>query len=245
MANKEFGFRQGLFEISSTQKENLGVRRATADGRTFRYALAGASALNPGKMGIAPTVNASLIHQAASAYALGTTVLTLTVTAPGTAIAENQFRGGYLQFDNGTSQGHQYVIDGNTAVAAAGTSIVVSIKPPGIKDTALTTGSYFSLIPSPWSGITESATPTNFPIGVAPVAVTAAYYYWAQTGGIANVLIGGTLLPTVGGELILGTVAGAVSMASSTYTGTKCKIGRALPGTHVAGRYSRVMLEID
>ena len=47
---KTVGFAQGLYEVSSIQKEELGMLRIEPDGRKFRYAKAGAVALSPGKI---------------------------------------------------------------------------------------------------------------------------------------------------------------------------------------------------
>jgi hypothetical protein len=63
-------------------------------------------------------------------------------------------------------------------------------------------------------GVTESTTEENVPVGIAPVAVTANYYYWAQTKGVANALISGT--PAVGSMLTLAATAGALAAINAT-----------------------------
>jgi len=218
---KNIGFRQGLYDISSTAKEALGTKRITNDGRIFRYAKAGASALAAGKMGVAAAIDAAHMDETGCiATPIGSRNVTLTVTA-GTAIVENQLAGGYLHINDNVGEGYQYPIVSNSAISASGTSIVVTLE-TGLK-VALTTASDFTLVHSPWYGVTESAVEESMPVGVAPVVVTAAYYYWAQTGGVAICLTAGT--PAVGANVTLGGVAGSVTgclntmtLTSATYT---------------------------
>ena len=49
---KRTGFQQGLLQESATAKEMVGTLRITRDGRKFRYAKAGGSALAAGKANI-------------------------------------------------------------------------------------------------------------------------------------------------------------------------------------------------
>ena len=241
-AKKLRGWRQGLHATSSTRKEVIGTLRETHDGRKFRYARAGSSDLTAGKMGVAPTLNASLVNQTmAEAVDVGVKVLTLTITAPGTAIAEDYFKGGFFQINDGDGEGIQYPILSSSAVAASGTSITITLE-NGIV-TALTTSSEFTLVPSPWMAVTESTTEESLPVGVAPVDVTANYYYWAQTGGVCCSLAAGS--HGVGGMLTLASTAGALAEVSSTFDPDQPICGTAWGTAGVSGEYKPVYLKID
>jgi hypothetical protein len=239
---KKAGFRQGIYEISSTCKEVVGMLRVLQDGRKYRYAKAGSTALVAGKMSHAAQSSAYHINEAIlAAVAVGAYQLSLTVTA-GAALAANQLRGGYLTINAGTGAGHQYEIDGNTAITASETAIYVSLKDP-IR-VALDTTSKFNLLHSPWYGTDESADGENFATGVAPMAVTASYYYWAQTGGPAVCLIYGT--PAVGSNLILSTnLEGALDVINTTVDVDVPIVGYTTHVAGVNGEYYPVFLKID
>lgn len=175
-------FSQGIHEISATRKERVGCLRVLEDGRKFRYAKNGALALVAG----APTEAAAAVAfhvnlAVAAAAAVGS--LSVTVTLGGTAATENQYKDGYLQINDADGEGHQYRIAGHPAQATTTGDLVVSLKDP-IK-VALTTSSKASLIYNMFSGVVVSTGTAVAPTGIPPVAVTAAYYFWSQTGGIA------------------------------------------------------------
>jgi len=190
---KNTGFAQGIYQQSVTAKEVLGTIRITKDGRKFVYCKAGASNLAAGKLNIAEDLDATWVNEAGVAtagIAVGEKSLSLTITAAGAAITENQFAGGYLQINDAAGEGHQYLIEYNSAVALSGTSINVTLAEP-IR-VALTSASEFTLVsPVGWK-VTESATATKLAVGVAPIAVTASYFFWNQVAGDAPVLIHGT-----------------------------------------------------
>ena len=239
---KKAGFAQGIYEQSATAKETLGTIRITQDGRKFRYAKAGASDLVAGKIGLGASLDAAHVNEAiTAAVAIGTYTLDLTVTA-GTAIAANGLRGGYFQVEDGTGEGQNLQIAGNSAISASGTSIQVSLEDP-IR-VALDTTSEFSLVRSPWYAVYESATGEQMPAGVAPIAVTTLYYYWAQTGGVANCLQEGT--PAVGTNLVISTsTAGSVAAATSGIDIDLPIVGYTYGTAGVAGEYTPVFLTID
>lgn len=232
---------QGIFDISSTQKEILGQLRHTPDGRKFRYSKAGASALAAGKVGVAPAAVANHINKnVAVAVAIGDKEVQVTVGA--TAVTADQYKDGFLQVNDGTGEGHQYPIESNTACDASGTTVV---KLQDHVKVALVTGgtSEVSLIYNPWTGVTESTTEENVPVGIAPVAVTAAYYYWAQTGGPAIALIAGT--PAVGTMLTLSATAGALAAINGTLDIDQPYFAQMLATAGVATEYKPVKLMID
>jgi hypothetical protein len=237
---KRSGFSQGIYEISSVAKEVIGTLRVLADGRKFRYCKAGASALAAGKLGVGAAIVAAHTNQAIlAAVAIGTKQITLIVTA-GTAIAADALKGGALQVNDATGEGYSYPIDTNTALTALGTEITVTLE-TGIK-VALDTTSEFTLVHNPCYGVVESTT-LEVPIGVPLVAVTAAYYYWAQTGGLVCGLITGT--PAAGSALQqCNGVAGAFEIYASG-TITYPPIARIHGTAGVDTEYKPVWLQID
>lgn len=241
---KKAGFAQGLYEVSSTKKEELGTLRITQDGRKFRYARAGASALGASKCGIAAAIAADVTNEAcAAAHAIGERVFQETITAAAAAYAADFFAGGFLQINDGTGEGHQYLIESSTAVDAGGTSISLALADP-LRVALVAADSEFTLVHSPWMGVTESDVEENLPVGIAPVAVPANYYYWAQTGGCAGALVSGT--PAVGSVLTLGAVAGALAAIATPLDVDVCyEVGKLYGRAGVDGETASVFLTLD
>ncbi|MBU0906688.1 MAG: hypothetical protein KKE05_00865 [Nanoarchaeota archaeon] len=239
---KKAGFAQGIYAQSVTAKETLGTLRITQDGRKFRYAKAGAADLAAGKFGLGAALSAYVVNEIILvAVAIGKQTLDLTITT-GTAIAENELRGGYFQVQDGTGEGQNLMIAGNTAMAASGTTIQVALEDP-IR-VALDTTSEFNLVRSPWWAVYESDTGEAFPGGVAPIAVTTLYYYWVQTGGVAICLQEGT--PAVGTNLVVSTAtAGSVAAATSSIDIDLPIVGYTYGTAGVANEYTPIFLTID
>jgi len=184
------GYGQEKIETSS-QKQKLGTRAVTPDGRVFYYAENSGSAITTSGQivdGIA-AVGAHDMDLAAAATSANelsfTSGTSLTVT-------KNQYKDGYVYFNDGPGQGEVYRIKENTAVSSAtGLKITVD-EPDGIR-TALTTSSLFGLMYSPYKDvkiIDGDGTMTTGPLGVTTIPVTADYFCWIQTAGPAAVLSG-------------------------------------------------------
>ena len=235
---KKAGFQQGVYQISSTAKETVGTLRILADGRKLRYAKAGASALAAGKMSVAAAVAAAVTNKACPATAIGEKVLTLTIASA--TYAEDYFKGGAMHINDAAGEGYAYPIAGSSAVTA-GTSITVTLE-EGIK-VALTTSSEFTLVHSPWMATVESSTEENLPVGIPVVAVTAEYYYWAQTGGPAIALYAGN--NAVGSMLTLSSTAGALAAINSTLDVDQPICAVAWGTVGVSTEYKPVFLKID
>jgi hypothetical protein len=204
---KTQGFKQGLMEISSRQMEDFGTLRITPDGRKFRYCKATAVALVPG-VALQPAVpTANHFNRSAVATVKGQTQVTFTVGA--TEVVANMYNDGYLQINAGTAGtlGRQYRIKSHTAVAAAGGSITVQLDEPLATALVVTTDK-LSLVPNPFNGVAIGAAGEGC-AGIVPVPVTASYFFWAQTGGVACCYVdnavdaGSALVPGGAGVLIL------------------------------------------
>lgn len=204
---------------STVKALELGTRAVTSDGRSFRFVLAGASALVPGTLLQAPAEVTTHQNLACAAAAIGDTEVTTTTTLTCTA---NQYAGGFISVGVTPGQGYLYKIASHPA--ATGAVVTLTLEDP-IR-VALTTSSRIDLVLSQFSGvIINPTTATSNPIGSAVTAVTAAQYGWAQNGGTCCLLADGTVV--VGTNLVASNAtAGAVEAA----TGVQASIGLAITG---------------
>ena len=184
------GYGQEKIETSS-QKQKLGTRAVTPDGRVFYYAEnSGTAITTAGQIvdGIA-AVGAHDGDLATAALAAG--ALTVTTTTSLT-VTKDQYKDGYLFINDNAAQGEVYRIKSNTAVASAASCEITIDEPDGIR-TAFTTGTQFGLMYSPYKDvkiIDGNGTMTTGPLGVTTIPVTADYFCWIQTAGPAAVLSG-------------------------------------------------------
>lgn len=204
---KTQAFFQGIYDISSVQKESLGCLRVLRDGRKFRYCKATAVALAPG-VNLQPAVpTANHINRSAATTAVGSIEVTFTVGA--TAVTEDMYKDGYLQINAGTAGtlGMQYAISSHTEVSSSGGSITVRLADP-LRTALVDTTDKLSLIPNPFNGVSIGAVQKGS-CGIVPTVVTASYYFWAQTGGVSPALLdnstatGSALIPAASGGLKL------------------------------------------
>jgi len=234
---KTQAFKQGIYEISSTQKETLGCLRVMADGRKFRYAKATAVALIPGVCLQCAAPTANHINRSAVATAIGSQQVTFTVVA--TEVTADMYKDGYLQVNAGTAGtlGRQYRIKSHTTVTSAGGSITVQLDEP-LGVALIATTDKLSLIPNPFNGVSEGAVQKPC-AGIAPVPVTASYYFWAQTGGVAAALLDNA---TAVGSNLIPAASGGVKLFVVDYL--QPVIGYAL-GVGVTNEYKPMFLTID
>jgi hypothetical protein len=194
--------------VSATQLADLGSIAETADGRTYRYSLNGAVDLAAGKFNTSPAKVANHTNIAVAAAAV-VNARSVSVTLAATATTAGQYDGGYLVVIDVAGQGCAYRIAGTPVIASSGTGVIQLAE--GIA-TALTTSSKVSLVPNPWSGSIISASAVAlFCNGTNNVAVTAANYYWSQTGGMASALSDGAITKGAG-AILSDAVNGAVEI---------------------------------
>lgn len=226
-----------LRTTSSTKQDMLGAIGMTADGRVFRYAKAGASNLDAGKLVVNADLNADVTNKTvARTYAAGVT--TIVVDAAGAVVAD-AYVDGFLTISDATGEGITYRVTGNTGTSGAG-EVTVTISQP--TQTALTIDvSEYTLTKNPWDSVVISATDqADMAVGVPNVAVTASYYFWAQTRGECAVLADEAV--TRGLALTIGTgVAGAVEALDAAGEPQIGVASEALVDTE----YRAVFLQID
>jgi hypothetical protein len=173
-----------VYKESANQEFALGTRLELWDGRVFRYAKNGASALGKGKMtqSVAPTAHHENIATGATA-AIGDTTVAIATTLS-TAMVLNEYAEGWLLINDATGEGQVYKIKGNDA----GTTGNIYLWDPLV--TALATTSEFTLVRNPFRAvIVFPTTATATPAGVPLIDVTAAYFFWAQVKGPAPLLV--------------------------------------------------------
>jgi hypothetical protein len=175
-----------------------------------------------------PTANH--INRSAVATVVGSTQVDVAVGA--TAVTANMYDGGYLQINAGTAGtiGRQYLISSHTVSAAGSETITVNLAEPLATALVVTTDK-LSLIPSPYNGVSVGAVAKTI-AGVCPVKVTASYYFWVQTGGVACAMIanatttGTVLVAGASGTLAIFLVdylQGVVGSAISVGVTNECK----------------------
>lgn len=234
---------QDLFDITVSGATNtagvfgdgamLGALATTGDGRHYRYVLAGASALVPGKLQQGSAEVTGNENLAVAAAAIGATSITTTSTVTLTA---NQLTGGFVMVTTSTGAGYQYQIGTHPAV----TSAVVTLQLVDPIIVALDTNSRVDLVPSIYSNvIINPASASGNPVGVAVAATPATYYGWVQCRGVANVLADGTV--TVGTTVVASNgTAGAVE----AFTGVQQVVGIAVTGIATT-EYGAIALTIS
>lgn len=214
---------QDVFSSVATQGTSLGARATLGDGRVFRYALAGITALVPGKLQQASAEDTSNYQNlAAAVLAVGDTVVTISTS---TTVTANALAGGYLTVTTSTGAGYTYQIAGNTATAGA-VGLVITLADPILAVTVAAT-TKFDVIPNPFSSLVVNPTAASSSVaGAAVYAVVAAQYGWVQTQGPVGLLVDDQ-------TVVVGTALSASNQAAGAvepFTGVQAMVGIALTG---------------
>lgn len=185
---------------------SLGAYGGTPDGRIYRYGLAGAVALAPGKVSVTPAVVANHQNRTTGNAALDT--FTVGVNVGATAATVDQYAGGYLTVNDSTGEGITYLIEGNSAAAGSDVLTVQLAEP--IKVALVTAVSEATLHVNPYSGLIVSPSAIAHHVaGVNNVTVPIASYAWFQVGGYCAILSDGIIAKGAQG-ILSDAVAGAV-----------------------------------
>lgn len=213
---------QGLFAQSETALHIVGDLVYANDGRIYRYAKAGGTALVVGTLQQAAAQVTGDQNLTAVAAAVGSTTLVSTTTVTVTA---NQYAGGFALITVTPGVGYMYKIGGHAAFTAAAPTFNLD----DAIQVALTTSSRIDLIKNPYDGaIINPATATSAPIGVAVFPVTANYFGWLQVGGIANILADGAI--TTGTNVSASNATAGAIEPSADAADLQASIGIAMSG---------------
>jgi len=229
---------QGIYEISATQKATLGTRIEFNDGRVFYYAKAGSSNLSAGKLVMSEGV-AQVNKSVSAAVSVGEYSVTVATSSAITTAQE-----GFLQVNDSDGEGLQYKIKTCAANSTTSTYTDFTLYDPVSK--ALTTNSQVTVVYNPFKNlVVTGTTKIGKVVGVPPVDVTADYYFWCQTWGLANILCDGT--PAADTLVTLGSVAGsfgALDVATGSAGVTNVPIGRTYGTVGVDTEYKPVWLSL-
>ena len=188
---------------TSEQKQKLGTRAQTPDGRVFYYALNSSAAITTAGFLVDGLVNEAdhdMDKAATAATAVGSTTVSLEITegSGGSGdLVKNEYADGYLIFNDGPGEGEVYRIKSHPAHDASSdaTCVFTLDEPDGIR-TALTTASLAGLHKNPYNAVAlvdgDAGNLNNRTgvLGVTTIPVTASYYCWLQTAGVASVSVG-------------------------------------------------------
>ena len=187
---------------TSSQKQKLGTRGVTPDGKVFYYAQNSGTAIVTAGMlvdGLLGEADHDMDKAATAAHSVGDTTISLEITegSGGSGdLVKNEYADGYMMFNDGPGEGEVYRIKSHPAhdSSADATAIITIDEEDGIR-TALTTASFAGLYKNPYNGIAivngdGTLTHRTGVIGVSTIPVTASYYCWVQTSGFAAVNMG-------------------------------------------------------
>lgn len=226
---------------SEKQEFPLGEKVVSSDGRTFRYCKCGGTATVVGKMYQAPAEITTHQGLTPAAAAIGATSVTVTLGATN-AVTANQYANGYLMVTTTPGQGYSYLIKSHPAAEASATLVLTLSDPVKI---ALTTSSVVDMVLNPYSGvIIQNTTKTSAVMGLAVNIITATYYGWIQTGGVACCFVDDSTI-AVGLEVVVSDQAhGAVEVIADGASELLPKVGRAITGIATT-EYGAIYLTLD
>lgn len=228
---------QDLFTTSTTQQHVLGEKAYSSDGRAFRYVRNGGTALVPGQVVQGPAIVANHVNLTPTATAaVGDRSMTVTLGA--TAATADQYAGGYLCVELGTTGAGQTLLIKSHPAANSGATLRLELEDAFVTATSGTVT--VSLIANRYNAVINTpTTATANIVGVSTVAIPASSFGWIQTRGIAGVLTSGT--PAAGTGVGAGTtLAGAVLVNTATLQpmGTVAKTG-------ITSQFTPVFLTLD
>ena len=225
---------------TSAQKHKLGTRMQIAD-REFVYVQAGED-ITVGLLvdGMAGTA-AHQVDLAVSAASAGATTVTLSGSL---TIAKDQYKDGWLIFNDVEEEGHMYRIKSNTAVSSA-TGCVLTLDEEDGLATAITTSQQVGIYENPYKEVEihDHDDIDNAPLGWACVDIADTYYGWICDKGFTTALIDGT--PGIATQLVASQgVAGAVEVLDSDADDEGTVVGYMGPIAGVNGEYGLIKANI-
>lgn len=240
-----FGGDGDQFVVSSPAADlqgspSVGEQLRLDDGRTFRYASAGAVAVVVAKLYQAPIPVANHVLQTAAAAVVGAKSVALTLGAA--AATANQYHNGWLTVDlvGNTGFGYAYGIDTHGPVASSG---VFTVPLKSTVQVAIdTTANSLSLVPNSRQGIilAIATTPTAAIAGVSVKPIPIGDFGWICTSGTCMCLTV-TAVGAIGTQVIPGTTTGAV-IAQTTATSLTLPIIGTVLRTAVTASYLTMTL---
>ena len=230
-----------MFESGSEKLGPIGqAHRQDSTGRSWRYSLAGAGNLARGKLySSAVTIGNHINLSFASAPA--DLAKSVTVTLGGSVVTANQYQDGWLNVQDGTSEGRAYPIEGHPAQATSTGDLVVDLKEQ-FATLGAVAESNVNLVYNRWAGVLISSTGQDDAVaGVPNVAVTLAEYGWLQTYGPCAVWQDETI--AIGSGVVTGSSVGG-QVEAFDYNSGEVVLGTQMANTGVIEEYQIVDLDI-
>lgn len=188
-------FAQGLFDESSTAKERLGTKRELDDGRIYRYVGITAAAITASGTLISKVetpVDATVAAADAALALVGKKSISVTAAA----ITADQLRDGFAVVKAGTDIGTLYKIRGNGATDGIGTGRIALELYDKLFATWVAASTTVALHDNPYRSLllnpavaNEAAVTQETVMGMVIRPMTASYYAWVQTHGLANLVL--------------------------------------------------------
>ncbi len=174
----------------------LGTRGVTPDGRVFRWAQAGGTALKahrlmiPVAQGPWSTATDIALATGVTAGATGVKIYLGATDTEATRLVADFYKDGYMIVPSTDEDYNQMApIHSNPALAsntALNSANWFYFKNPLAKAVATST-SLPKFVPNPYKFVQVLTDNRGMPLGVTPIAVTANYFFWLQTWGPALV----------------------------------------------------------
>ena len=232
----------GWEKVTTTaQKQKLGTRMQIFD-REFVYCQAG-EAITAGKlvMGAARTAGHQ-VDLAVSAASAGSTTVTLSGSL---TVTKDQYKDGWIIFNDVEEEGHMYRIKSNTAVSSA-TGCVITLDEEDGLVVAITTSQQVGLYESPYKEVEahDANDVDHAPLGWTCVDIADESYGWLCVKGFPTAVVDGT--PAAGVPLIASNgVDGAVEVYDEDGTVNLSFVGYMGPIAGVAGEYGLIKANIE
>ena len=214
--NKVLGAHADPYTTYSNQRFPLGQVMEVSDGRTYRFAEAGAAALAPSNLDSAQSFGANFDTLAIqAAVAVGATTIPFTTGA--TALVENELAGGtILVEDVALNLGEIYPIKSHPLAGTTSTA-TMTLQDNVTVLNALTTSGKVTVRPNPWSKvIIHGSPPIEMVVGIPQAIIGLTQYGWLQTHGVTNCLIDGSVLVIGQGVRPSELIDGAVTFLDFT-----------------------------
>ena len=213
----------GMEKLVTTQKSRaLGTVARTPDGRIFKWARAGATALaqgvvvqmkaaSNGQQLLNLTPATSIGDWNATAGAPGIQVGSATIGVFWTsAHSSGEFTDGYMMVETSPGMGTYRVVSDPTVTTTGGASTGRLHPDDTIAQEVLTTVTKLAFIANPYSSVVVTPTTmTGIVLGVNPVEVPVNNYFWLQSSGVARVRYNSLVAALVGHQVIAGVGATA------------------------------------
>ena len=206
--------KQGIYEVSTTKRGDIGSVLEFEDGRKYVYSMNGiVEALEPGDFLQGPVLDSNDESIAiATDIAAGDKTVALTSARTYTV---NELQDGYMIIDDVASTviGHMRKIKSHAVVVTSGDVLTLELY-DAFTDTAAAGTDTITVMENPYNGVCLSnAAVDGTLIGVAPCHVTLSttatkYYFWVQVAGPAPAIAGEAI--DVGDGLTVDAVAEVV-----------------------------------